>query len=110
MDQQELEVATNFRSIDHVTFHLKQRSSINFSISATIPSSSMSVENASLRDTMPRTDIMQLFSLRTRPLNVCAPMVRYSKLPFRELVRRWDRCCERWYHVWDPTTAVLFKK
>ncbi|KAG0029024.1 tRNA-dihydrouridine(20a/20b) synthase [NAD(P)+]-like protein [Podila clonocystis] len=50
----------------------------------------MSVENACLRDTMPRTDIMQLFSLKTRPLNVCAPMVRYSKLPFRELVRRYN--------------------
>ncbi|GJJ67862.1 tRNA-dihydrouridine synthase 4 [Entomortierella parvispora] len=39
---------------------------------------------------MPRTDLMQLFSTRTRPLNVCAPMVRYSKLPFRELVRRYN--------------------
>ncbi|KAF9959169.1 tRNA-dihydrouridine(20a/20b) synthase [NAD(P)+]-like protein [Mortierella alpina] len=33
---------------------------------------------------------MQLFSTTTRPLNVCAPMVRYSKLPFRELVRRYN--------------------
>ncbi|KAF9982560.1 tRNA-dihydrouridine(20a/20b) synthase [NAD(P)+]-like protein [Mortierella antarctica] len=39
---------------------------------------------------LPRTDIMQLFSTTTRPLNVCAPMVRYSKLPFRELVRRYN--------------------
>ncbi|KAG0044495.1 tRNA-dihydrouridine(20a/20b) synthase [NAD(P)+]-like protein [Gryganskiella cystojenkinii] len=43
-----------------------------------------------LDGTMPRTDLMQLFSTRTRPLNVCAPMVRYSKLPFRELVRRYN--------------------
>ncbi|KAF9362869.1 tRNA-dihydrouridine(20a/20b) synthase [NAD(P)+]-like protein [Mortierella sp. NVP85] len=50
----------------------------------------MSAENASLQELLPRTDIMQLFSTRTRPLNVCAPMVRYSKLPFRELVRRYN--------------------
>ncbi|KAG0208214.1 tRNA-dihydrouridine(20a/20b) synthase [NAD(P)+]-like protein [Mortierella sp. GBA30] len=49
----------------------------------------MSVEN-NLSRPLPRTDIMQLFSTRTRPLNVCAPMVRYSKLPFRELVRRYN--------------------
>ncbi|KAF9283616.1 tRNA-dihydrouridine(20a/20b) synthase [NAD(P)+]-like protein [Linnemannia elongata] len=48
----------------------------------------MSYENSSR--SLPRTDIMQLFSTKTRPLNVCAPMVRYSKLPFRELVRRYN--------------------
>ncbi|KAF9181171.1 tRNA-dihydrouridine(20a/20b) synthase [NAD(P)+]-like protein [Haplosporangium sp. Z 11] len=49
----------------------------------------MSMENESV-ESFKRTDIMQLFSIRTRPLNVCAPMVRYSKLPFRELVRRYN--------------------
>ncbi|KAG0218147.1 tRNA-dihydrouridine(20a/20b) synthase [NAD(P)+]-like protein [Mortierella sp. GBA43] len=50
----------------------------------------MSAENSSSRELLPRTDILQLFSAGTRPLNVCAPMVRYSKLPFRELVRRYN--------------------
>ncbi|KAF9402006.1 tRNA-dihydrouridine(20a/20b) synthase [NAD(P)+]-like protein [Mortierella sp. AD011] len=49
----------------------------------------MSFKDSS-QSSIPRTDIMQLFSTRSRPLNVCAPMVRYSKLPFRELVRRYN--------------------
>ncbi|CAO3566867.1 unnamed protein product [Mortierella alpina] len=49
----------------------------------------MAMDHSSPRS-LPRTDIMQLFSTTTRPLNVCAPMVRYSKLPFRELVRRYN--------------------
>ncbi|KAG0360810.1 hypothetical protein BC939DRAFT_470483 [Gamsiella multidivaricata] len=49
----------------------------------------MSLENTPQRS-LPRKDILQIFSTRARPLNVCAPMVRYSKLPFRELVRRYN--------------------
>ncbi|KAJ1968833.1 hypothetical protein H4R34_006226, partial [Dimargaris verticillata] len=33
-----------------------------------------------------RQSILQLFESKTS-VNICAPMVRYSKLPFRELVR-----------------------
>ncbi|KAJ1966155.1 tRNA dihydrouridine synthase, partial [Dispira parvispora] len=37
----------------------------------------------------PRRSILELFE--TKPtLNVCAPMVRYSKLPFRTLVRQYN--------------------
>lgn len=35
-----------------------------------------------------KTTPMEVFSSKKR-INICAPMVRYSKLPFRELVRKY---------------------
>ncbi|CAA9994354.1 unnamed protein product [Nesidiocoris tenuis] len=40
-------------------------------------------------DKKPKTDILQLFE-RKKVLNVCAPMVRYSKLEFRTLIRKYN--------------------
>ncbi|TPX39383.1 hypothetical protein SeLEV6574_g07248, partial [Synchytrium endobioticum] len=34
-----------------------------------------------------RLDLIQFIKNAEKPLNICAPMVRYSKLPFRQLVR-----------------------
>ncbi|CAG8567060.1 3900_t:CDS:2 [Acaulospora morrowiae] len=45
---------------------------------------------SSQQATPQRTSPMALFNDRTKSyINVCAPMVRYSKLPFRELIRNY---------------------
>lgn len=36
-----------------------------------------------------KTTPLEILESKKR-INVCAPMVRYSKLPFRELVRKYD--------------------